>query len=245
MKINNNFLKKINLSKISSIKNIFNDNKGDIINTFLFTAWGIHEQSLITNYIICDHNIAETVLHLLLITWQYTGLFIISHDLHHNKNKSRYQDFLGRLSLFCYGGFILEDFSKKHELHHKYPGIDGKDPDFYDGHPIIWYLTFLSRYISIKQGVLQILVYNLSKSLELHDTNLIIFWLIPSILASMQLFYFGTYLVHEKNGVIKDSDMPDWLITITSYNFGYHKQHHKFPMLPWFNLNNTNNNEDT
>jgi beta-carotene ketolase (CrtW type) len=58
----------------------------------------------------------------------------------------------------------------------------------------------------------------------------------PSLLASVQLFYYGTYLVHDKDGVIKNSNLPDWLITATSYNFGYHQEHHKYPKVPWNKL---------
>ena len=40
------------------------------------------------------------------------------------------------------------------------------------------------------------------------DDNLIFFWLIPSVFASIQLFFYGTYLVHEKDGIIKNSNLP-------------------------------------
>ena len=62
----------------------------------------------------------------------------------------------------------------------------------------------------------------------------------PSLLASIQLFYYGTYLVHEENGIIKNSNLPNWLITLTSYNFGHHKEHHRDPKIPWYNLGNKN-----
>ena len=65
---------------------------------------------------------------------------------------------------------------------------------------------------------------------------MILFWLLPSVFASIQLFFYGTYLVHEKDGVIKNSNLPDWLVTLTSYNFGHHQNHHKYPKLPWFDL---------
>ncbi len=65
---------------------------------------------------------------------------------------------------------------------------------------------------------------------------MILFWLVPSVLASIQLFFYGTYLVHEKDGKIKNSNLPKWLITFTSYNFGNHINHHKYPKIPWFKL---------
>ena len=213
-----------------------NLNKGNIINTALFFAWSVHESYLIKNYNIHTHSLLQSTFHIMTLTWQYVGLFIMSHDLHHAENPDYYQQILGRLSLLCYGGFLLEMFSDKHKLHHKYPGIDGKDPDFHDGNVIIWYFKFLSRYINIYQAIIQIIVYNILKNYEITDENMIFFWLIPSLLASVQLFFYGTVMVHEKNGIIKNSNLPKWLITLTSYNFGHHKRHHTNPKIPWFEL---------
>lgn len=211
-------------------------NKGNLINTFIFTAWSLHENYLINNYDIHNHSILQSSFHILTLTWQYAGLFIISHDLHHAEDPDIYQQILGRLSLLCYGGFLLKTFSNKHELHHKYPGVDGKDPDFHDGHPVTWYFKFLSRYINIYQAIIQIIIYTFAKNHDILDENMIYFWLMPSLLASIQLFYYGTFLVHEKNGVIKNSQLPNWLITFTSYNFGHHEKHHKKPKIPWYEL---------
>ena len=73
---------------------------------------GIHENYLMTNYNIESHSLLISTLHILTLTWQYVGLFIISHDLHHAEKPNLYQQFLGRLSLICYGGFLLEQFSE-------------------------------------------------------------------------------------------------------------------------------------
>ena len=220
------------LPKLSSNPTI----KASLINTALFTAWGIHENYLMSNYDINTHSLIESSFHILTLTWQYVGLFIISHDLHHAEKPSLYQQFLGRLSLICYGGFLLEQFSEKHRLHHEFPGEVGKDPDFDDSNGIIWYLKFMTRYINFYQVFIQIIVYNLAKYCNFEDNNLIFFWLIPSVFASIQLFFYGTYLVHEKDGVIKNSNLPDWLVTLTSYNFGHHQNHHNEPKKPWFEL---------
>tara|TARA_B100001093_G_C26821985_1_gene1012275 strand:+ start:1376 stop:2095 length:720 start_codon:yes stop_codon:yes gene_type:complete len=210
--------------------------KANIVNTAVFGLWGFHESYMMNNYNINTHQIYESAFHLIVLTWQYVGLFIISHDLHHSEKPNLYQQILGRLSLLCYGGFFLEQFSEKHFLHHEYPGVDGKDPDFHDGNPFIWYLKFMTRYINLYQVAVQLIVYNLAKYCNFTDDNLIFFWLLPSVFASIQLFFYGTYLVHEKDGVIKNSNLPDWLVTLTSYNFGHHQNHHKYPKLPWFDL---------
>lgn len=223
------------ISKIKSF-NLTPVNKGNLINTAIFTAWSLHEGYLINNYNIHTHSLFQSTFHIMTLTWQYVGLFIISHDLHHAEDPDLYQQILGRLSLLCYGGFLLKTFSSKHEQHHKYPGVVGKDPDFDDGPAIIWYLKFISRYINIYQAIIQIIIYNLAKNCNISDENMVFFWLMPSLLASIQLFYYGTFLVHEKDGVIKNSKLPKWLITLTSYNFGHHKKHHKKPKIPWFEL---------
>jgi len=208
----------------------------DLMNTILFLGWGFHEYFLMTNYSIHDNALFVSIIHIMISIWQYVGLFIISHDLHHAEYPCLYENILGRLSLFCYGGFMLEDFSQKHFKHHESPGIVEKDPDFYDGNIVLWYLNFLKNYVNIKQVIAQLLIYNLSNSLGISDEKMILFWLMPSLLASVQLFYYGTYLVHDKDGVIKNSNLPDWLITATSYNFGYHQEHHKYPKVPWNKL---------
>ena len=215
--------------------------KANLINTFVFSLWSLHEGYIMKNYNIDIHPIYESVFHILTLTWQYVGLFIIAHDLHHAEKPNWYQNILGRTSLLCYGGFLLEDFSEKHRLHHQYPGIDKKDPDFHDGNPISWYFNFMFRYINFYQGIIQISIYLLAKYCGIEDQSTILFWLIPSLLASIQLFYYGTYLVHEKDGKIKTSNLPGWLITLTSYNFGYHQKHHQSPKVPWFELNDTKN----
>lgn len=248
MKIFNNFLKnKIKTNIFSKFQNInidskdiitsnFNNNKNDIINTILLFGWGIHEHYMLTDYDIYQHYTFISIIHMMILIWQYVGLFIISHDLHHNKNRTNYQNLLGRLSLLFYGGFFLEDFSEKHEMHHKYPG-QFKDPDFYDGNVILWYLNFMVQYINLKQVLTQLIFYNVLKYFQIENEQMILFWLLPSVLASIQLFFYGTYMVHEKNGIIKNSKLPKWLITLTSYNFGNHVNHHKNPELPWFDLN--------
>ena len=228
--------KNLKLIKNIPIKPI---NKNSLINTVLFNGWMIHESSQLINYQILDHPVYESVFHIMTLVWQYVGLFIIAHDLHHDRNPSKYDSILGRLSIFFYGGFMLEDFSDKHQLHHKCPGRDEikcADPDFYDGNIFIWYLNFMKRYVNIKQILVQISFHTLAKNMGISEENLILFWALPSILASMQLFYYGTYLTHGKNGEIRTTNFPRWLQTLTCYNFGYHEKHHSNPEIKWQDL---------
>ena len=242
-----NFEKKIKTSKNVFISNkkinprslpILNSNKyrGDIINTVVFANWFVHESTLLYFYNISNHSIFESIIHILILIWQYVGLFIISHDLHHAENPDIYQQILGRLSLLFYGGFLLEDFSYNHTNHHKYPGIIDKDPDFDNKNAISWYFNFMRRYINFKQLIILITMGLTFNSILPDGNNLYIFWMFPSLLASIQLFFYGTYLVHKENGVIINSELPKKLITFTSYNFGNHKEHYTHPKTPWYDL---------
>ena len=218
------------------IVNYENKLRGNMINSLLFGSWLIHESSLLMYYDISFHSVSESVCHVFLLIWQYVGLFIISHDLHHAENPNLYQQILGRLSLLFYGGFLLEDFSSNHQKHHQYPGVVGKDPDFDDGHPIVWYFKFMKRYLNVNQLII-LVTMGFSLNMIITDpNNLYLFWMFPSLLASIQLFYYGTYLVHKEEGVIVNSKLPKNLITLTSYNFGNHKEHHDNPKTPWFDL---------
>lgn len=208
----------------------------DIVNGLVFTSWLVNDSNMLYNYDIKTHEVYESVFYIMVLIWQYVGLFIISHDLHHNRNPSYYQNFLGRLSLFCYGGFKLEDFSKNHNLHHKYPGIVGRDPDFDNSNPIIWYSKFMQRYVTVNQIYNEIIIFFLLKFSNADLENIFLFWFIPCIYASIQLFYYGTYLVHKQNGDIVNSNLPTILKVLTCYNFGNHKDHHKYPQKSWLEL---------
>ena len=234
---------KKNLSKIKypycindNIKSIYSPKlKDNLINTIYFSGWLTH-QYFIFNYLDIYHvNILISVVHILVLIWQYVGLFIISHDLHHSKTPSLYKEILGRVSLLLYGGFILEDFSKNHNLHHLHPGIDGKDPDFSENNIIIWYLLFMKRYLNIRQLFNIGLIISIMLMYHVDIIYLYLFWTLPSILASIQLFFYGTYLVHEKKKII-NSPLHPIAIYLTSYNFGYHEKHHHYPEIPWYEL---------
>ena len=157
-----------------------NLNKNSVVNTILFNGWAIHETTSLINYDINDHSILLSMFHIMTLTWQYVGLFIIAHDLHHDRNPSTYDSILGKLSLLFYGGFLLEDFSEKHRLHHECPGSieedSCSDPDFYDGNIFLWYFSFMKRYINIKQVIIQLSFYFFYKNLGISDDNMILFW---------------------------------------------------------------------
>ena len=65
--------------------------------------------------------------------------------------------------------------------------------------------------INIKQILVQISFHTIAKNIGISEENLILFWALPSVLASMQLFYYGTYLTHGKDGEIRTTNLPKWL----------------------------------
>ncbi|CAN5437269.1 fatty acid desaturase [soil metagenome] len=181
-------------------------------------------------------------LFILIQTHLYTGLFITAHDAMHgvvSKNK-KLNKIIGSIAalLFAYN-FYFRLFPKHHE-HHKFVASD-KDPDYHDGHFIIWYFNFLKQYITWYQLALMALTYHIL-ILFFPTANVIFFWIIPSILATLQLFYFGTYLPHRGNHAPENKHKSSslqknhFLAFIYCYFFGYHYEHHNAPSVPWWQL---------
>ncbi len=135
---------------------------------------------------------------------------------------------------------------KKHWLHHHNPASE-LDPDFHDGKHknfFSWYLHFMKGYWSWGQIISLTVIYQiLNLQFHLPKENLNYFWVIPSLLSSFQLFYFGTFIPHSQpiGGYIqphnaKTINRPIWWSFITCYHFGYHEEHHEYPHLPWWKL---------
>ncbi len=153
---------------------------------------------------------------------------------------------IGSSALLMYGLFAYEQLLSKHRLHHRYPA-SSLDPDFHDGqqeHFFAWYFHFMKTYWSWRRlgGLLAIFVF-LSYGLHIALLNLILFWVLPSILSSLQLFYFGTFLPHRQprggycnHHRTQSNPLPIFWSFITCYHFGYHLQHHEHPDVPWWQL---------
>ena len=137
-------------------------------------------------------------------TFLYTGIFITAHDSIHGTvvpRQHKVNAAIGKFCLFVYALFSFNKVREKHFDHHRFPGTL-KDPDYHDGqHPEfwLWYLHFLLTYISWKQIVGMAIVFNiLHHLLNIPVANLLIFWVAPALLSTLQLFYFGTYLPHRE-----------------------------------------------
>jgi len=193
--------------------------------------------------------ILGVILALLWQTFLYTGLFITAHDAMHGSafpRNPKINHLIGTVTAFCYGFFSYRKLLKNHRLHHRHPGSE-LDPDFHNfkhKNFFAWYFLFMKRYWNLGQWIGLILAFNFMKyMLHLSEENLIIFWVIPPILSSMQLFYFGTFLTHREpqEGHInshntKSTSLPIFLSFITCYYFGYHEEHHEHPHVPWLQL---------
>ena len=184
--------------------------------------------------------------------WLSVGMFIASHDAMHGSlvpGGGRINDVVGGFLLFVYAGFAWKRMRDAHFAHHKAPGtLD--DPDFSVDHPTRfwpWYGTFLKRYFGWRSLAFVVaLVWGLHLIADVPMANIVLFYGLPSIASSIQLFYFGTYRPHRHEG----EDRPGFadrhnarserfgpLASLAScYHFGYHLEHHRRPDIPWWGL---------
>lgn len=186
------------------------------------------------------------------ILWQtflYTGLFITAHDAMHGAVSPKHPQInhlIGTLALLLYGLLSYDRLLKAHWLHHHYPASD-LDPDFHDGKStgvVGWYIYFMQRYWSWWRFLWLFAAYVILHMLfHFSQANLILFWIIPFALSSLQLFYFGTFLPHRKptEGYAdifrtQSNYRPLWWSFLTCYHFGYHHEHHMHPDIPWWRL---------
>ena len=186
-----------------------------------------------------------------LRTFIHTGIFIIIHDsihgvIHENK---RINNFIGYLTAFLYALLPYKTLTKNHHQHHRYPATEN-DPDFFARNPynpFLWYASFMKDYQEGKQ--FWILFWGMTVIfwsfflMHIPIVNMFLFWVLPIILSSIQLFIFGIYLPHRPlAGGYRDrhrarSNNHSVLLSfITCYHFGYHWEHHQYPHLPWYKL---------
>lgn len=215
-------------------------NRGVIIGGTIILSWGLMLRFLLNLNV--NFYSPLPYLFILIQTHLYTGLFITAHDAMHgvvSRNKVL-NKVIGVIAAALFAFNFYHRLFPKHHEHHRFVATD-QDPDYHGGNFFVWYFSFLKQYITWQQIVLMALTYNLLKyvfSIE----NVIMFWIIPSVLATFQLFYFGTYLPHrgehEPNNRHKSHTLPKnhiWAF-LSCYFFGYHYEHHDKPNLPWWQL---------
>lgn len=184
-----------------------------------------------------------------VLCWLSVGLFIVSHDAMHGSlvpGAPRLNTAIGTALLFLYAGFSYDKLRTAHWAHHKAPGTD-RDPDFAADHPRAfwpWYGTFLRRYFGFGSLIyVTAIFWVLHFALEVSIVQAILFYAVPSIASSLQLFYFGTFRPHrhgEDTFVDRHNARSDNFGTlasfVTCYHFGYHLEHHHHPHVPWWAL---------
>lgn len=190
----------------------------------------------------------------LVRTLLQTGLFIVGHDAMHRvlvAEKVALNDRLGSIALGLYGALPYGNCRINHNHHHNFQA-SGDDPDFHrdsGAGALGWYLGFMARYLTARQMASLLSYWGL---LALYAccfspagwVNVLWFCTLPLLLSSIQLFVFGTYLPHRGqrapwNRPSADSlDLPVWLSLLACFHFGYHREHHDFPGLAWFQLPN-------
>jgi beta-carotene ketolase (CrtW type) len=187
-------------------------------------------------------------LHILIQTYLFTGLFITGHDAMHG-TVSRYRavnNATGFFTVFLFAGMWYPQLVKNHRLHHQFPGTV-KDPDYSPGNQnfFAWWGRFMMKYLTLVQLVIMAILYNVLK-IWFSDSQILLFWVLPAVLSTFQLFYFGTYLPH-RNPHTKDMEPHNartqkknhpWAM-ISCYFFGYHYEHHENPEVPWWKIYRT------
>jgi beta-carotene/zeaxanthin 4-ketolase len=188
----------------------------------------------------------------LIVLWQtllYTGLFVTAHDAMHGAvfPLSRgVNDRIGTVILWLYGLFSYPELLHRHTLHHQFPATD-QDPDYFleEGKGFwAWYGSFMTRYWSWKRFFALVLTFHLVHHFcGVAEANLAWGWVYPSVLSSLHLFYFGTYLPHRQpeQGYADHHrsttiPRPFLLSLLACYHFGYHREHHAYTQVPWWQL---------
>lgn len=215
------------------------DPKGTLIAATIIALWFLSLSFLLTYSISWTDPLVY--LGILVQMHLYTGLFITAHDAMHglvsaNKKLNTAVGWFSAL-LFSYN-FYGRLFPKHHE-HHRFVATD-KDPDYHHSDRFFaWYISFIRQYLSIWQILLMAITFNVLK-LFFPVENLIVFWMLPAVLSTFQLFYFGTYLPHKGDSDNKHHSTTQpknhvWAF-LSCYFFGYHYEHHDSPGTPWWRL---------
>ncbi|MBD2525644.1 fatty acid desaturase [Nostoc sp. FACHB-133] len=232
----------------------------------IFSASIILSLWLITFIWFCSVDISKMPLFIIIIillfrVFLHTGVFIVAHDAAHGvvlPQHHKLNHVIGYLAIYIYALLPYKQFVEKHWMHHRYPA-SSNDPDYHDGHNknvVYWYIKFMRGYLDWKQNLvllvwMSVIFHGIRLGLHVPGINLIMFWVLPLLLSSMQMFYFGTYLPHRepKEGYTNihhanSNNFSVFWSLLTSYHFGYHWEHHEYPDLPWFKLPSARNAAD-
>ena len=182
------------------------------------------------------------------MTWLFTGLFITAHDAMHgavSPGRPRLNHAIGAAAVAAYAMFDYPTLRRAHGAHHARPARAG-DPDWHDGaNPgaLAWFRAFMLHYLTWGQWWRLFVVF-WTLFLLVPTENLLLFWALPSMLSTVQLFYFGTYLPHREppgghtsEHHARSTPLSPLASLVTCFHFGgYHLEHHLAPSVPWWRL---------
>jgi beta-carotene ketolase (CrtW type) len=222
--------------------------KGVLIAVLIIVSWAASLVFLLRSNPAHLH-IAGILPAMLLQTFLYTGLFITAHDAMHGivaPQHKKLNNFIGALCVFLYALFSFQRLRNEHRKHHAQPASDS-DPDYHDGAHRgfwAWYFHFMLTYVTWRQIAGMAIVFNvLLHTFKIPVANLLLFWIAPALLSTLQLFYFGTYLPHREPAGgytnahrARSNDFSALWSFLTCYHFGYHWEHHEHPYVPWWKL---------
>ncbi len=182
-------------------------------------------------------------------TFLHTGLFIVTHEAIHNNisGSHRLNDTFGYVTSWLYALLPYKLLAKNHRLHHRFPATE-QDPDHHTGEGFwTWYIKFMMTYQADGQAWVSLIgigaIFCVFMACQVSIANVMLFWVIPMVISSLQLFTFGIFLPHRQgDGVFecrhrtRSIHLSVFWSFIACYHFGYHLEHHLNPHLPWYRL---------
>ena len=217
---------------------------GILIALIIMLLWAVHLFYCLY-FIPVNFSNPFLFLNILIQAYLFTGLFITGHYAMHGNisNRKNVNKWFGRIASFLFAGLSYDKLLINHFKHHKHPG-ENDDPDFYikSQNFFSWWFIFLMRYTTITQLIIMAVLFNIMK-IWFDEISIWMFWVLPAILGTLQLFYFGTYLPHRyphsqtmKPHNARTQNKNHLWGMLSCYFFGYHFEHHEYPGMPWWKL---------